>query len=186
MISIDISAVPSDKRTHPQFLHLKADMENALARQAWINAFCVHEAGHMTYFRQLGMTEYTYLGPRIVYRGEKDICEGYMASVKPLTTDPTKNSDAGQVLLLASKAHAAGGIFAKILTAVPDQGDAEDRENFDALCKLIEQKFPGTIIDRETSWKDARKLVAKDLRSPAFRAKAWKTAKEIQIHLFGY
>ncbi len=89
MISIDISKVPPEKQTRPDFLNLKAQMEHALAQKQWINAFCIHEAGHMIYLTQLGVTEYFYIGPHIVYNQSKDIFDGYMAAVQPQTRDVT-------------------------------------------------------------------------------------------------
>jgi hypothetical protein len=185
VIAIDVSKVPSDKQTRQEFLNLKSQMAQALAQKQWINAFCIHEAGHMFYLTQIGVTEYSYLGPRIVYNQLQDNFDGYMASVQPQAADFTKNTDPQKLLITAAKAYAAGSAFTKKLTGAPDQGDQEDRENLDNMCDLIQQKFSGFVIDREASWKQAQEDVLRDLRSPEFRAKAWEKAREIQGKLFG-
>lgn len=186
MISIDTSKVPVDKQTHPDFLSLKAEMEQALTQQKWISAFCIHEAGHMIYLTQIGVIQYTYLGPRIEYNEQQDTFDGFMAAVQPQTGAIFENANPSEFLITAAKAYAAGGTFAKRLTGAPDQGDQEDRENLNSICGLIEQKYPGIAIDRDSSWKQAQEDVLRDLRSPAFRAKAWEKAREIQKNIFDF
>jgi hypothetical protein len=184
MISIDTSTVPADKQTSPDFLSLKAQMEQALAQQKWIKAFCIHEAGHMIYLSQIGVTQYTYLGPRIEYDKQRDAFDGFMASVQAQSKPSPGNIDLTKFLTTAAKAYAAGGTFAKRLTGAPDQGDQQDRENLNAVCDLIEQEY-SISLDRDASWKQAQEDVLKDLRSPEFRAKAWEKAREIQQN-FGF
>jgi hypothetical protein len=171
MAKIDISDVPSDKLMHPEFLTLRAQMEAALSNQSWISAFCIHEAGHMTYLRELGITEYAYIGPRIVYDKQKDVFDGFMAAVQP-KTDPEKGGP--EALPVLAKALVAGGTFARTLTRAPDSGDEEDRQRFDHMCALIESKdeLPKGTINCDQSWEEARQAVSIDLRSPRFRAKA--------------
>jgi hypothetical protein len=184
MIHIDVSRVPDDKQTHPDFLRLKTQMETALSQQKWINAFCIHEAGHMIYLMQIGVTEYAHLGPRIEYNKQQDTFDGFMASVQPQSKPNMENIDPAALLTTAAKAYAAGGVFAKQLTGSPDQGDQQDRENLDNLCSALEQKYH-ISLDRDGSWKQAQEDVLKDLRSPTFRAEAWKKARELQ-NIFGF
>src|SRR6202043_1253898 len=120
MTQIDVSKVPTDKQTHPDFLKLKTQMEQALSKQKWIKAFCIHEAGHMTYFSQMGVIEYEFLGPRITYRQETDTFDGYMASVKPKTFPAITSLGQFQLFLTTvAKAYVAGKIFTQALTAAP-------------------------------------------------------------------
>lgn len=178
VISIDTSRVPPEKLSRHDFVDLKTQMESALAKPAWIKAFCIHEAGHMTYFRQLGIAEYEFAGPRIKYNPKTDSFDGYMASVKPKA--PPTSAD----LRTAAKAYVAGLVFTRRLTNAPDSGEQEDRQNFDAVCQAIEHSLNGLTIDRDESWKEAEKDVVVDLRSPQFRTKAWETAREIEKILF--
>jgi hypothetical protein len=186
VIPIDISKVPIDKHTHPDFLGLKKEMEQALTQQSWISAFCIHEAGHMIYLTQIGITDYTYFGPRIEYDQQQDKFEGYMAAVQPQSGAIPENVNLSEYLATAAKAYAAGGTFAKKLTGASDQGDEEDRENLNSLCTSLEQKCSGIAIDRDSSWKQAQNDVLIDLRSPSFRTTAWEKAREIQKKLFGF
>ena len=133
MIQIDVSKVPEGKRDHPDFLGLKAQMEQALSQQKWINAFCIHEAGHMIYLTRIGIIEYAYQGPRIEHNEQQNTFDGFMASVQPLSKPDLGNSDPAEIINTATKAYAAGGIFAKRLTGAPDQGDQQDRDNLNDL-----------------------------------------------------
>lgn len=186
MPSVDISQVPSEQLYRLDLLSLKKDMESALSQKAWINAFCIHEAGHMTYFTQLGVIEYDFQGPRIAYDQEIDSFAGYMASVKPSHAPalPDTVEKFQCFISIATKAYVAGKVFTRSLTTAPDSGEEEDRQNFDDLCRTIEIQFSGLTLDRQQSWLQAEREVALDLRSPQFRTKAWETAKIIEKKVF--
>lgn len=184
MIKIDVSKVPTDKQSRTDFLSLKAQMEETLTQQRWINAFCIHEAGHLIYFAQLGMTEYAYLGPRIEYNGQQDSFDGFMASVQPQSKPNMDNINPAEFIATVAKAWAAGGVFAKGLTDVPDQGDQGDRDGFNRSCDSLKQRY-SISFDSDSSWEQAQDGVLKDLRSPTFRARAWEKAREIQ-KIFGF
>jgi len=183
MVQINTSDVPADKLTHPEFLNLRAQMEAALSNQNWINAFCIHEAGHMTYLRELGITEYAYIGPRIIYDELKNVFDGFMAAVQPKSEPENAGLEGLPVL---AKALVAGGTFARTLTTAPDGGDEEDRQKFDHMCALMENncRLPKGTINCDQSWQKAREDVLIDLRSPRFRKKAWETAREIEAFIF--
>lgn len=160
-------------------------MESALSQQKWINAFCIHEAGHITYFSQMGITEYDFRGPRIAYNQEKDAFDGYMVSVKPKNIPAVTSLEGFQrSLKTIAKAYVAGKIFTRVLTDAPDAGEQEDRQNFDNACRMVESIFSGQTIDREESWNQAEKDVRLDLRSPQFRTKAWETARTTERKIF--
>jgi len=186
MISIDMSQIPPEKLDHTNLRSLKNQMQSALSQKLWITAFCVHEAGHMIYLRQLGVTEFEFNGPRIAYNKENDTFDGYMASVRPKTAASPNGRDIQEFLRTAAKAHVAGRTFTKTLTNAPDAGEQQDRQNFDALCSQIEKSLPtGATIDRQKSWEQAETEVSTDLRSPQFRTLAWEAAREIERKVFG-
>jgi hypothetical protein len=187
MVTIDASGVPTDKLSHPDFLALKAEMEAALSRPAWVNAFCVHEAGHMIYFEQLGVTKFTFAGPRIIFKPPNTF-DGMMAMVKPDNVPAITGSNQFQNNLnIAARAYVAGRVFTYKLTDAPDAGEEEDRRNFTALCKAVEKSFglPTGMINVGESWENAESEVLIDLRSPEFRAKAWAVARKIRNE-FGF
>lgn len=163
-------------------------MEAALSQTKWINAFCIHEAGHITYFRQLGVAEYDFIRPRIVYNSEKDDFDCYMAAVKMKSAPvPPNSSDPQQALVTLAKPYVAGKVFAEELTTIPerkDTGEEEDRQNFGVICRMLENTNPGIKINQEATWNVAEQEVRKDLRSPQFKTKAWKTVREVEKMLF--
>lgn len=180
---IDTSRIPQDKLTDPRFLQLHTNMMNALSNPLYINAFCVHEAAHIIYFRRMGATEFTLNGPRIEYDQAMDEFDGYMADVKveSLNMEP---SDVEVINLVrqAARGHAAGGIVARAMTNVSDGGDEEDRRRFISLCEAARISEPA---ERQAIWLQAGEDVRQDLRSPAFKSEIWAKAKEIKLQIFG-
>jgi hypothetical protein len=71
------------------------------------------------------------------------------------------------------------------LTAAPDVGDAQDRQNFEAICDLIQAKGPSITIDRGGLWQLAQESVKQYLRSHTFKKEAWEKAGELRVKLFG-
>jgi hypothetical protein len=185
-IEIDISQVPADKQQRPDFIELRGQMQAALSNSKWIGAFCIHEAGHKIYLSRLGVTEFKYIGPRIIYNGQQGTLDGYPVAVKaepkPLTAD---GFDFKDWLSKIAQAKAAGGVFSRTLTAAPDNGDSEDKDSFKSACDMLRAKMPSLEIDEEALWKEAQEIVAKELRSPKFRQECWKEANEIRQKLFG-
>jgi hypothetical protein len=185
-VEIDISKVPAEKRNDPKFLELLAQMQAALANPKWQAAFCIHEAGHKIYLSRFGITQFTFIGPYIVYDAARDDFDGYPLAVKaepvPLTAE---GFDFEGWLVRVAQAKAAGGVFARRLTNAPDQGDAEDKDEFKRACALLREKMPKLQIDEEGIWKHAQEEISKELRSPEFRRNAWTQANEIKIQIFG-
>ncbi len=185
-VEIDISKVAVEKRDDPRFLELSRQMQAALNNPKWQAAFCIHEAGHKIYLSRLGITEFTFIGPHIVYNSERDDFDGSPAAVKaepvPLTAEGF-NFEAW--LLGVAHAKAAGGVFARRLTNAPDQGDVEDKEEFKRACSLLKEKMPKLQIDEEAIWKQAQESIERELRSPEFRRNCWKEAHEIKQKTFG-
>jgi len=185
-VPIDTSQVPQDKLTDARFLSLHAEIQGALNHLGYVNAFCIHEAGHMIYFSKAGFAEFDFHGPRIVYDSERDDFDGYPAAIqpKPYNID-FSNMDIQKWLSTVAQAHAAGGVFARKLANARDGGDEEDRQHFDNMCGVVQRQIPNIEIDREASWRGAQDAVLKDLRSPAFRTEAWNKARKIKERLFG-
>jgi hypothetical protein len=120
LIPIDVSQVPAEKLSHPSFPGLRAEMEHALTQQKWISAFCIHETGHIIYLTELGVTEFSYSGPTIVYDTQKDDFDGFIAAVTPSMTNIPENSDPYRRIATFAKAQAAGRTFARRLTGASD------------------------------------------------------------------
>jgi hypothetical protein len=185
-MAIDTSQIPQDKLADARFLSLHAQMQAALNHTGYVNSFCIHEAGHIIYFSRAGVADFDFYGPRIVYDAGRDDFDGYPAAVQPKPWNADfLNMDVQQWLNTVAQAHAAGGVFARLLANVPDVGDDEDRQLFDHMCAVVQRQTPNIEIDREASWREAQDAVMKDLRSPAFRAQAWNKAREIKARLFG-
>jgi hypothetical protein len=190
-VKIDTSQVPPEKLDHSDFLKLHAQIAQALANQKWRFAFSVHETGHLIYLTRAGFKDFLYLGPRIVYDAEKDEFNGFPAAVQPqFGKIDAPDFELDKWILDVANGYAAAGVFAHELTAAPDVGDEQDRQNFEAFCDLVlqhaTQHATNLSIDRIATWKQAEDAVRKDLRSPAFRKEVWQKAAEVRERLFGH
>ena len=156
-IEIDISGVPVEKRTHPDFLKLSRQMQAALDNPKWPAAFTIHEAGHRIYLSRLGITDFRFIGPRIIYDEQKNDFDGYPVAVKeepvPLSAE---GFDFNKWLVQLAQAKAAGGVFSRRLTAAPDHGDAEDREEFSRACDLLRGQVTGPTNRRRKNLETGR------------------------------
>jgi hypothetical protein len=185
-VPIDTSQIPQDKLTDGRFQSLHTQIQAALNHMGYINAFCIHEAGHIIYFTKAGVTDFDFYGPRIIYDSQRDDFDGYPAAIQPKPWNADfLNMDIQKWLNTVAQAHAAGGVFARQLSNAPDGGDEEDRQRFDNMCAIFQRQVPDVTIDLEDSWKEAQDAVMRDLRSPAFRNEAWNKAREIKAKLFG-
>jgi hypothetical protein len=186
-IQIDVSQVPQDKLNDPDFLNLRAQIEQVLRIPSWLHAFSIHETGHWIYLQRVGLTDFRFYGPRITYDPTTNQFDGYPAAVQPQigSVDPSP-TDLGKWLFDVMKGFAAGGVFSRELTAAPDSGDEEDRQNFQAMYDLILEKAPELPFDRDALWTEAQEAVKQELRSPAFRKEAWDKAAELREKIFGH
>jgi hypothetical protein len=187
VVKIDTSQIPRDKLDRPDFLGLRAQIEQVLVIQKWRFAFSIHETGHLIYMSRAGFKDFLYHGPRIEYDAEKDKFIAFPAAVQQqsLGATNTQNLELDQWILGVAKGHAAGGVFARELTAAPDAGDEQDRQNFEVFCDLMLENSPGMSIDRSGLWVLAQEEVKTDLRDPAFRKEVWERAAEVREKLFG-
>ncbi len=132
-IEINTSGVPAEKQSDPRFLTLRAQLQAALNNPKWRAAFCIHEAGHKIYMSRIGITKFEFFGPRIIYDESRNDFDGFPASVKAEPVPITGNGfDFDAWLLKLALTQAAGGVFARTLTAAPDDGDEGDWEKFQA------------------------------------------------------
>jgi hypothetical protein len=186
-ITIDISEVPPNKLNDPDFINLRTQIELVLADPQWLQAFSVHETGHWIYLQRVGVTDFLFFGPRITYDPTTNQFDGYPASLQPQVgnVDPD-NFDFVKWIFDLTKGFAAGGVFSRELTAAPDSGDEEDRQNFEAICNVILQQMPGMSLNSDALWVEAQEAVKQELRSPAFRKVAWKKAAELREKIFGH
>ena len=187
MKEIDVSQVPAEKMTDPRFLHLKSQMEGALANEQWVTAFCVHEAAHIIYFTRAGLKDFTFRSATILYDATHDDFEGFPASVRPggISDELMAKITGTEFISAIAIGHAAGGAATRKLTNVPDVGYESDYENLSSLCDVIQSRYADWVVDRKGLWKAAEQAVEKDLRRPAARTEIWNKVKEIRPLLFG-
>ena len=148
--NIDISEISPEQRNDPEFLSLRHGMQMALADDRWLTAICIHEAAHLCYFLKAGCSDPMFRGPRILFDTEKQVFNGYQASIEFRGKDDAVigRLTIGEWVSTYALACAAGGAAAKQLTGAPDSGDEEDREILIKFCEVLAKAHPRKTDDR--------------------------------------
>ena len=176
MWRIDISEVPSEKRTDPRFLELCKRIQNSDPRQ--IKAVCVHEAAHGIYLRRAGAIDLRRRGTLVGYDVQHDDFFISPAAVAPIFPTPW-NARLDEV----ARYHAAGGVAMRTLTAETDVGDEKDLESLREFCNDF---FPAQTANVHHHWQRAQSEVERDLRNPKFKQEVWEQARDFENWLRDY
>jgi hypothetical protein len=64
--TINVDAVPEEKRTHPDYLGLLDDMSRGMSDPAKVLTVCIHETGHLVFGAEMGMEIIGVDSPHIV------------------------------------------------------------------------------------------------------------------------
>lgn len=171
MITINVDAVPKEKRTHPDYLGLLNDMTLGMADPAKVLSVCTHEAGHFFFAVELRMEIIGLDGPRIVYV-PPDRFEGHGARVN---IKIIKNTVEEVAVMLS-----AGGVFSRELDNGLGPGDSEDREMFNATCQNA-GVTDSLVMD--SLWKAGQDCVRNRLQDPTFREGMQELARRLTVNL---
>jgi hypothetical protein len=184
---IDISQIPEEMLADPLFLFCLADVEAKLADPNEIKAICIHEAAHLFYMTKAGMRDPEFAGPRIVFNVETGGYDRYGASVRCPNRDEASLSTmtVGEWLFRLAKAHAAGGIAARILAgrSETDCGDSGDRENFRIAYDKLRALHPD-LTSLDELWAEAKRILELELQEGERREFILAFAETIQPELF--
>lgn len=170
-ITINVDAVPEEKRTHPDYLGLLNDMTLGMADPAKVLSVCTHEAGHFLFALQLRMEILALDGPRIVYI-DPDRFEGHGAKVNVKIIENTVE----QVAIML----AAGGVFSRELDNGLGSGDSEDFEIFKGVCQNARVTDPALI---QSTWKAGQDVVKTQLQDTGFREGMRELARRLMSDL---
>jgi hypothetical protein len=166
-IAIDVSAVPENKRTHPDFLGLLNDMTLGMADPVKVFSVFIHEAGHLFFGLELNMQILGMDGPQIVYI-DPDQFRGYALKVKIQIIQNTVE----QIAIMLS----AGGVFSRTLDNGLGPGDSGDREIFETTCQNAGLTDSHKI---ESVWKAGQDIVSTRLQDSDFRDKMRELARRM-------
>jgi hypothetical protein len=126
-IQIDVSRVPIDKQALPDFQRKMRELRRDLANPTTMEACCIHEAGHLIYFRRAGLDP-SLSGPMIMY---DEACAQFrhgLAWVKP-------DLRAIRDLNAFAKGVAAGGVFTRVIAGQEYLGHSGDLDVFRGIVK---------------------------------------------------
>jgi hypothetical protein len=188
-IIIKISAaLTEEQRSHPVFVPLLEQQEqffNCSCPDCFSDVYrlrlCLHEAGHIIYMRDARATKITFYGPEIIWDARNGVPAISRSSVEwtPPRIARVDSVATGRNL----KPFIASFIFREKL-AVPNDEIAIGMDMDDARQWFDEYVGTGDA-GFDAAFKESRDEIIKDLRSPAFKKKAWDTAREFSREVFG-
>jgi hypothetical protein len=182
-ITIKSSTLTPEQRNHPNFAPLLAQEEKLFNSDAYRLRVSLHEAGHVIYMRAAGATKIIFYGPEIIWDARFEKPAISRSSV--VWTPPVVDS----VAVALNLKPFIGGIVFRERLSVPNDAEAIERDMFDA------RQWFDTHVGRtgnkgfddarfEVAIEEAREEIIRDLRSPAFKKKAWETAREFSREVF--
>jgi hypothetical protein len=197
MNSIDLSkiridfptAIPYDK-SDPCFLeHLRMLLEDLSVPNA-LRAACVHEAGHLTYFRLLGATlnyppsEFKFVRPYVSYDLNKNTYKYEFDHAVAATTTPF-NKDTfpytAERLVGLAKACFAGGVVTNEFAKGSSRGDGVDRIRFHGYYKGAIKRCGAP--DKQEAQLEAEAIIAvtADLQDSEIRKRVLALADQCEL-----
>jgi hypothetical protein len=179
-ITINTDGISDEQKKTEKFKSAYRDMMNQLIAPGFIPVLCAHEAGHAIYFSAAGVKDFVALPPRLEFDPSIDDYKGHLAAYKPLDIPSWVEGDFWNWLYRVSKGYAAGGVIARKLDPRTDGGDANDRDNFEKLCKEINDLDSNMSIDWKKHWKEAQDSVASEIANQEFVKRIQMVAEELR------
>ena len=189
---IDVSQIPQDKQNDPRFLEEVKSLRDELSVPGAIKAACIHEVGHLIYFRLLGESLnippnlFCFVGPSVTFEPNKNTANPFdhfiAATGTPFGADDLDYTD--KTLLNLAKACFAGGVFAQVLTTGSLRGDDDDRRRFHRYYdKAIKQRGQMDVLESQLRLK-AIEAVTGDLKNAALKEQALIEANQLETVFF--
>ncbi len=182
-ITINTDGISDEQKATEKFKSAYRDMLTQLLRPGFIPVLCAHEAAHMVYFSQLGITDFDPIPPQLRYSTEIDDYVGHLAAMQ--NKGDMRMWEQGKFwdwFIIAACAHAAGGVIARKLMPLSDGGDQDDKDRFKKLCDKLNED-PNVKIDFVQWWEAGQQNVAEHAKNPQFMDGIKQIALEIQPQL---
>jgi hypothetical protein len=173
---INESGIPFRKRNNPEYQTKRNILESTLNEPGLIDRACIHEAGHLIFFAEMGVTEFHYQVPSMESNGA-----GFDYTLAAIRLKPSQKVDIDnqQALPDLAKAAAAGGVFLHKLRDQIDGRDSDDRIRFYLHCIRL-----GYDNMKKELWEEGQGAVEERLRQSAFRVHAEQIASQLKLLLF--
>ena len=176
----------------PRFLKELQLLREELSEPNKIKISCIHEVGHLSYFRWLGIDlnippdKFRFVGPSVTYGlNKKHECEfdHFVAATEvPFQEDDLDYND--ERLLMLAKACFAGGVFVHKLANGSLRGDKDDRKKFHSYYNsAIKQLGQMDVLESQLK-KRAIRAVTDDLKTAAIRKQALASAGQLAAEHF--
>jgi hypothetical protein len=198
-ITIDVSRVPLGLQKHPQCLASCADIREGFSNAKKFDAICLHEAGHMIHFTEMGVPQNGFVFTRPYIDFAADGKGGGRFTPIAFSIEPNLNAidmrrfKSGEEIALAlAKAATAGAVYTRMFTEETDLGNEVDERIFAIHFGNICNGWPHLRSRRDYFYKlgaaEVEKNVTIDvdgtrLVSLAARRAAWEVAQPIKQFL---
>ena len=165
-------------RNDPRYARALESLTKMLEKEADVDVYAIHEAGHLAYFLRMGIpeSEIIFRGPTILHKleiGEFVYFPCELRVHKKYLNDVDLES--------LAKAAAAGGVYERELKGTRYLGDTVDREVFHSRYSV---RSIAPAKDESEMWEWAQNEVRLDLTHESNRTEAYKNAKRIREKCF--
>jgi hypothetical protein len=188
---IDESGVSLERRKHPEYKRLYSKLKKELTASHSIEIFCVHEAGHLIFFRQAGFTEFDFLGPTMTYDDLKpydDESKRYNYFLAAVRTPEASRIDEynENVLIRLAGGAAAGEVFNEVRQQCPPVpiDKSSDFDGFDEHCRKALRYDNEIGYDAKGRWGRARDEVKAYLEDRTNETKIQSAITEVRYGCF--
>lgn len=173
MVQVDIAAISDEEKASPEFQQKLAAFQtqfNALEKNPRDKfRLCLHEAGHMVYFRRLGWTLKRLRGPYMYRNGEGERCN-ILGSVRP-------NREKTDDLLGTVKADIAGFVLVEAVT-----GEPESETTIKNDLRFFSNTAPDVLKEM---LKLPAQMVINDFENDGFKRELFGAIREYENEIFG-
>ena|ERR1700733_10826395 len=173
---INESGIPLEERSNPEYQTKRNTLESTLNEPGFVDRACIHEAGHLIFFAEMGVTEFHY---RVPYMESGGAGFDYTPAAIRLKRSQRVDINSQQALFDLAKAAAAGGVFLRKLRDQIDGRDSDDQVRFYLQCIRL-----GYDNVKKELWEEGQYAVEERLCQSAFRARAEQIASQLKLLLF--
>ncbi len=181
--------VENEMLANPDFLAVLHRACWQLSQPRMIKIFCLHEAGHLSYFEPIrkiigpDTPKLKFVGPRIFYNGLKSEFEFNPAAIKtPFQECGLQYTD--EIMDHITRGAVAGGIFLQELEHMPIGGDSEDSVVFNTHFDLARGQNWMPTRSKVRMWTDAQNEVRSNLQNETFKQLVLERAAELEAEHF--
>jgi|ERR1051326_1040547 hypothetical protein len=168
------------QRADPDFIKKYKRLERELDDPKKVVDICIHESGHLIYWRRAGVPDIKLFGPTVFFDAPTKTFAHFAASVAPNLQSP----QTAMTIDVMVKAAVAGAVFSKVVAKNEYRSEIGDMRTLKRIFPPFHWRMQNQTF--EDAWKDAETAVEQDLNNmnEAFRREIELTVSEIGSECF--